>query len=163
MTAPLPPAPEPVPTVQVTASALNVRAEPSTKAPIVGTVTRGARLPLLEERGEWSRVEWRGGREGWVSARYTRRTEPCLPDAAPQILDAPPLAFGAEGEGRGRVVVQAHVGADGAIVSTKVLENTTGDAALEAQAVDEVRRIRFVPPVRDCRKVAFLYNYARDF
>lgn len=160
---PLAPAPEPVPTVRVTASSLNVRGEPSAKAPILGRVQSGDRLTLLEERGEWYRVEWSAGREGWVSARYARKDAPCLPDAAPQILDAPPLPLGADAGARGRVVVQAHVGADGSIVSTKVIENSTGDAALETQAIDEVRRIRFVPPVRDCRKVAFLYNYTRSF
>ena len=130
---------------------------------MVGKVRKGERLTLLEERPDWFRVQLPSGSEGWVSSRYARKEEPCLPDAAPQLLDAPPLSLDTTGAGRGRVVVQAHVAADGSVVSTKLLENTTGDAALAGQADAEVRKIRFVPPVRNCKRVAFLYNYTRSF
>ncbi len=160
---PEPPPPPPPTLVRVTGSTVNVRSESSAGAVIVGKVRKGEKLALLEERSEWYRVGLPGGREGWISARYARKEEPCLPDAAPQLLNAPPLAFDATGASRGRVVIQAHVAADGAVVSTKVIENSTGDAALAELATAEVKRIRFVAPVRDCRKVAFLYNYSRSF
>lgn len=160
---PEPPPPPPPTTLRVTGSTLNVRGGPSAGSAVVAKVRKGDRLTLLEEQPDWLRVALPSGKEGWVAARYVRKEEPCLPDAAPQILDAPPLAFDATAAGRGRVVVQAHVAADGSVVSTKVLENSTGDAALAEQATAEVKRIRFVAPVRNCRKVAFLYNYTRNF
>lgn len=160
---PAPPPPLPPTTVRVTGSTLNVRGGPSGSAAVIAKVKKGERLTLLEESSDWYRVQLPAGKEGWVSARYARKEEPCLPDAAPQILDAPPLSIDTTGGGRGRVVVQAHVAADGSVVSTKVIENSTGDAALADQATAEVRRIRFVAPVRNCRKVAFLYNYSRSF
>jgi TonB family protein len=160
---PEPPPPPPAVTVRVTGSTLNVRGGPSAGAAVVGKVRKGERLTLLEERPDWYRVQLPSGSEGWVSSRYALKEEPCLPDAAPQVLDAPPFSLDTTGAGRGRVVVQAHVAADGSVVSTKLLENSTGDAALAQQADAEVRKIRFVPPVRNCRKVAFLYNYTRSF
>jgi len=160
---PAPPPPPPPVTVRVTGSTLNVRGGPSASAAVVARVKKGERLTLLEEKTDWLRVQLPAGKEGWVSARYVRKEEPCLPDAAPQILDAPPLSIDTIGGGRGRVVVQAHVAADGSIVSTKVIENSTGDAALAEQATAEVKRFRFAAPVRNCRKVAFLYNYSRSF
>ena len=160
---PAPPPPPPPTTVRVTGSTLNVRSGPSGSAAVVAKVRKGDRLTLLEERADWFRVQLPAGNEGWVSARYARKQEPCLPDAAPQILDAPPLSIDTTGAGRGRVVVQAHVAPDGSVVSTKVIENSTGDAALAEQATAEVKRFRFAAPVRNCRKVAFLYNYSRSF
>ena len=158
-----PPPPPPPTTVRVTGSTLNVRGGPSGSAAVVAKVKKGERLTLLEESSDWYRVQLPAGKEGWVSARYVRKEAPCLPDAAPQILDAPTLAIDTTGGGRGRVVIQAHVAADGSVVSTKVIENGTGDAALAEQATAEVKRFRFAAPVRNCRKVAFLYNYSRSF
>lgn len=49
---------------------LNIRAEPSASAPIIGTLAPDAtRIEVTEERRGWARVNT-GERAGWVSARY---------------------------------------------------------------------------------------------
>jgi hypothetical protein len=47
--------------VQVTASVLNVRAQPSTSAPKVGTLTRGAKIECRGRDGDWVAVSYHGG------------------------------------------------------------------------------------------------------
>lgn len=66
--APSPPV-DPTDLVEVTAPVLRVRT--GVWGTIVGYVTRGTRLPVLERRDGWLRVRWRGG-EGWVSGAYAR-------------------------------------------------------------------------------------------
>ncbi|MFB5084244.1 stalk domain-containing protein [Symbiobacterium thermophilum] len=53
---------------------LNVRAEPSTTAPILTTVPVGTRLDIVSEQpgAEWTQVALPGGTLGWVANRYTR-------------------------------------------------------------------------------------------
>ena len=62
------------PTVRVIAEGLNVRAEPDNTSRIVGSVTRGQSLRVLNvsERGDWYRVESRESPRltGWVGARF---------------------------------------------------------------------------------------------
>lgn len=54
---------------------LNVRAEPSTAAPILTTVPLGTRLDIVSETpgAEWTQVALPGGTPGWVANRYTRK------------------------------------------------------------------------------------------
>lgn len=58
-------------------SSLNIRAEPDTKAKIIGNAKRGAVLPVLgkSKDGKWFQVQ-QEGKKGWVSASLT------LPNAA---------------------------------------------------------------------------------
>lgn len=54
---------------QVNASSLNVRAEPSTSAEILGRLSRGSEVDLLELQGDWSRIR-HASLTGWVASRY---------------------------------------------------------------------------------------------
>ncbi len=45
-----------------------LRAAPSANAPVVVAASAIANVPVLEARGDWRRVRWRG-REGWVRGR----------------------------------------------------------------------------------------------
>ena len=54
---------------QVTASSLNVRAEPSTTAEKIGALRRGEEVDVLELQGDWSRIR-KGSLTGWVASRY---------------------------------------------------------------------------------------------
>ncbi|RME70455.1 MAG: hypothetical protein D6776_11630 [Planctomycetota bacterium] len=57
---------------EVTAGALNVRTGPSTRYRRVGLVRRGQRYVALERRGNWVRIDLRGGVSGWCHAGYLR-------------------------------------------------------------------------------------------
>ena len=58
------------------------------------------------------------------------------------------------------VVIEAGVDAKGNVLSTRVVSNSTGDAALTEQ---ELRQAKFAPPVRNCAAKAFVYTYKRAF
>ena len=54
----------------VTASSLNLRAEPTTSATIVTKAKKGDRVAVLGESGEWLQVKTRDGKVGWSLKKY---------------------------------------------------------------------------------------------
>ena len=46
---------------------------------------------------------------------------------------------------------------------TRVLENTVGDPSYEQRALDDLRRIRFLPPTANCTPQPFIYHFTRQF
>jgi TonB family protein len=186
------PAPEPPPvttpapaatlgTVEVTASALNVRRERSTTADVVEQLRRGARLTVLEADEAWTHVRLPNGEEGWVASRFVaapgasssssssrsstttpRRRGGCPPDSDFAFTETPTLTF-SDSPKKGMVVVDATVNTNGTVTSTKVVSNTTGDESLAFLAVREIRSAKFSPPIRNCVPRAFIYTYRRTF
>jgi len=87
--------------VQVEATRVNVRKEPSTASPVVTTAGRGEVLEVVERAGDWYRVKTTSGVEGYVSARLVRAgaaapgparpTPPAVPAraAAPTTIPSP--------------------------------------------------------------------------
>lgn len=78
----------------VTIPRLNVRAAPSTSAPVVGQVTADERVTVLGRNGEgtWLRVEAASGVSGWV---YTEMTQPSVPITALDVYAAGPAVAAA--------------------------------------------------------------------
>jgi N-acetylmuramoyl-L-alanine amidase len=57
----------------VTANTLNVRAIPSTKGTVLGTLKKGMEVRVLEEKNGWKKVQSDGGApEGWVAGEYLK-------------------------------------------------------------------------------------------
>ena len=176
-----PPAPQPAPVqapepqtlgaARVNATALNVRAEPSVDAEILTTLRRNAPLTLLEERGSWYSVRLASGQTGWVSAQFVsrgdavqpaRRRGGCPPDSDYAFEKSPMPSFSEHGA-HGIVMIEANVNTSGDVTSTRVMSNTTGDPALAVIAEKEIRSAKFIAPVRDCVKRAFIFTYKRAF
>lgn len=153
---------EPIGMARVTANRLNVRTGPSTNDEIVASVTRNQRVTLLANAGEWSRVALASGERGWAASRYLREEKGCPPDRDFEIIESPPMTFSDSGA-HGTVVVEATVGADGIVRSTRVLSNDTGDPALGELAVAEIAKARFKAPVRNCVAKRFIYTYRRTY
>ncbi len=156
--APPPPAPvaapqsaaeTPIGSGRVNASTLNVRSEPSLQGDVIGHARRGERVTILGESGEWIRVRTGGGEVGWVSSQHVARS-----DAAAASSSAP---------SRRVVAIEASVNAEGVVLSTRVVSNTTGQEAFAAIAAREVKEAKFAPPVRSCVARAFLFTYRRAF
>ena len=59
-----------VKTVEVQADRLNVRPEPSTNAARIGYLEKGEKVKLLEDCGEWLRVQYTTRKEGYVAAEH---------------------------------------------------------------------------------------------
>jgi uncharacterized protein YgiM (DUF1202 family) len=157
-------------TVQVNVSTLNIRADASTSAEIVGHARRGERLNVVGDAGSWLRVKLNDGTTGWVSSQLVVRegaaARPrrggCPPDSNYSFLTAPKPSFFEKGA-HGMVVVEASVDARGIVTSTRVVSNETKDDSLAAIAEREVRNARFAPPIRNCTPKAFVFTYKRAF
>lgn len=59
----------------VIADRLNVREQPSTESKRIGYIDNGEKVQLLENQGEWLRVQYTDGKEGYVSAQYVTISE----------------------------------------------------------------------------------------
>lgn len=175
-----PPPPPPTPaaeavtgTVRVTASALNVRREPSSDAEVVMQVKKGTSLDVLRSDESWVKVRLADGSTGWVAARFvsrdgetkrpaTKKKGGCQPDSDYAFLTPPPLSF-SEGGAHGLVVVEAMVSAKGDVSSTKVVSNGTGDESLAFLTEREIKSAKFSPPIRNCVARSFIFTYRRTF
>lgn len=157
-------------TVQVNVSMLNIRADASTAAEIVGHARRGERLTVIGDAGSWLRVKLNDGSTGWVSSQLVVRegaaARPrrggCPPDSNYSFISAPKPSFSEDGP-HGMVVIEASVDAQGIVTSTRVVSNDTKDDSLAAIAEREVRNARFAPPIRNCAPKAFVFTYKRAF
>lgn len=56
--------------IEVTCDRLNVRKEPTTESSRIGYVDFEERLKILEDCGDWIKVEYINGKEGYVSAEF---------------------------------------------------------------------------------------------
>lgn len=59
----------------VNVTRLNVRKEPGIDAKRIGYIDSGERVKLLEDLGEWLKVQYTSGRTGYVSAQYVNVVE----------------------------------------------------------------------------------------
>ncbi len=157
----------------VTASALNVREEPSTDAEVVIQVKKNAQLTVVGSDEAWLKVRLEDGRTGWVAERFVseekgqarqqqagKKRSGCESDYA--FIQTPTLSF-SELDAHGLVVVEANVSARGVVTSTKVVTNKTGDPNAGAVAEREIRSAKFAPPMRNCVARSFIFTYRRTF
>ena len=59
----------------VTADRLNVRQEPATDAKRIGYIDNGEKAKILENNGDWLKVQYTDDKEGYVSAEYVTISE----------------------------------------------------------------------------------------
>jgi uncharacterized protein YgiM (DUF1202 family) len=157
-------------TVFVNVSTLNIRAEASTAAAIVGHARRGERLTVVGDSGDWLKIKLNDGSRGWVASQLVVRERAaarprrggCPPDSNYSFIVAPKPSFFEKGA-HGMVVIEASVDASGIVTSTRVVSNDTKDDSLAAIAEREIRNARFAPPIRNCLPKAFFFTYKRAF
>ncbi|HEX7708307.1 MAG TPA: SH3 domain-containing protein [Thermoanaerobaculia bacterium] len=170
---PAPPLPSEVvlETVEVTASALNVRRERSTESAVLTQVKRGTLLQVLTAGESWTQIRLADGRVGWVASRFVgppgstpapARRSGCQPDSDFAFVEAPSLTF-SDSSAHGLVVVEANVNASGSVTKTRIVSNNTGDEALGLLAEREIQRAKFSAPIRNCAPRAFIFTYRRTF
>jgi uncharacterized protein YgiM (DUF1202 family) len=160
--------------VRVTASALNVRREPSADAEVIAQVMKGTELGVLRSEESWMKVRLADGSVGWVAERFvsfggaaqkkrmTAKRGTCPADSDFAFLETPTVAFSEIGA-HGLVVVEASVNTKGMVTSTNVISNATGDESLAFLTEREIRSAKFSPPIRDCGPRAFVYTYRKLF
>jgi hypothetical protein len=137
-------------------------AEPSTSSPVVATLSSGEELSLIQRKTDWLQVRATSGVIGFIQP--SALIAPCTTDRAePRILEAPAF-FAFKGKGfHGNVVIEAEFDANAQILNTRVVENLSGDPALEQEALADLQRIRFLPPTKNCKPRPFFYTFTRQF
>jgi N-acetylmuramoyl-L-alanine amidase len=58
---------------QVTAGSLNVRSGPGTNFAVVNSVRKGDIVEVVDDSGDWRRIDLNGNNDGWVHGAYIRR------------------------------------------------------------------------------------------
>lgn len=162
------PSPEPVTTpserylatLTLDAESALLYAEPSTSSTVVATLSSGEQLSLIERTPEWLRVRAdSSGMLGFIQPSALVAPTCTTDRAEPRVLEAPFFRF----RGGGSVVIEAEFDANARIVSSRVLENSLGDPAAEQEALEDLQRVRFLPPTKDCKPRPFFYTFTRQF
>jgi len=143
----------------VGAPELPVREQASDTAPVITTYSNGEAISVLAEKGEWVEVRT-GDRSGWARAADLtdaagKEEAENNPDPKFRVIPMPVSAPSARGE----IYIEADVNTEGEITSARVLENTTGSAALAEQNVNALKNGRFYPIVKDGERRQFKYYH----
>jgi uncharacterized protein YraI len=72
---------------------LNLRAGPSTANRVIATMPEGSIVDVIDCRGSWCEVEWRG-RIGWASRNFLAERVAQRPPAVPPTVTIPIPGFG---------------------------------------------------------------------
>jgi tetratricopeptide (TPR) repeat protein len=66
---------KPVKKVKITTKTtpLRVRADPFSKAEVVGQLPTASIVPMFQETGQWYQIEYLPGKKGWISKTYSKR------------------------------------------------------------------------------------------
>ena len=155
-------------TVYVTASAVNVRRDPSMAGEVLKQAKKNEAMTLLSSADDWTKVQLADGTVGWVASRFVSQSvsaQPAKPGCNTDFafVRTPKPAFAEGGTKHGLVVVDAYVDESGNVTSTKVVTNDTGDPKLASMAESEIKSAKFEAPKRSCVARAFIFTYKRSF
>jgi hypothetical protein len=107
-------------------------------------------------------VKTSSGTRGYVQSSSLVSPQCTTDRPLPVIVEEPIFRFD-ELPPHGRVILEADYAADAQLQGTRVLENTVGDPSYEQRALDDLRRIRFLPPTANCTPQPFIYQFTRQF
>jgi uncharacterized protein YgiM (DUF1202 family) len=62
-------------TAEVAGDNINIRLRPDTSSPILGRVNKGQAVKVLEEKGDWCRIEPSANSHGWIHKNFVNRIE----------------------------------------------------------------------------------------
>lgn len=150
---------EPIGVWYVGAPELPVRERPDDKAEIIATYSNGEAISVLAQKGDWVEVRT-GDRAGWARmADLTNAAAKTAQEENPQprfrVMPLPVSAPSAHGE----IYIEADVNTDGDVISTRLLTNTTGSAALATQNENTLKNAKFYPIIVKGERKKFLYYH----
>ncbi|WP_125929109.1 SH3 domain-containing protein [Bacillus canaveralius] len=61
-------------TATATADNLQVRAEGTFEAEVISSISKGEEYPILEEKNNWTKIEYESGSSGWVASWYLSKS-----------------------------------------------------------------------------------------
>ncbi|MBO5302487.1 MAG: SH3 domain-containing protein [Lachnospiraceae bacterium] len=82
---------------------VNVRAEASETAEVLGQLEIGAQTTRLEDKDGWSRIDYNNGTQGYVKSEFLS-TEPVAPEAAAETGEAESTSTGGNSVAEGNVI-----------------------------------------------------------
>ncbi|WP_428031824.1 SH3 domain-containing protein [Ancylobacter sp.] len=89
---------------------VNIRAQPSTSADVLGQATKGTSILVLDKQGDWYQI-MHGDKSGWVSAGYVSPSPPTEREPErPMRTQAPTTVAPAVRAFSGRAVRAPYVG-----------------------------------------------------
>lgn len=150
---------EPIGIWYVGAPELPVREQANDTAAIITTYSNGEAVSVLSEKGEWVEVRT-GSSAGWAKkSDLTTAAGKADAEENPQpkfrVMPLPVSAPSAKGE----IYIEADVNTDGDVVSTRIITNTTGSAALGSQNENALKRAKFYPSVVKGERRRVLYYH----
>jgi TonB family protein len=147
-----------------------LRDRPSVDGDVCGRVKQGERLRAVGRTGDWWEIRLDSGAKAFIHINFAEvdKSLPasatdtgCPPDTkTPRLLSAAPMTFS---HNHGTVFMNLTVNEKGIVTAVDVAGSTTGDPALDRQAISEARRMRFAPMIRDCVARRFIYRFERSF
>lgn len=149
-------------TLTLDAGSALLYAEPSTSSPVVATLSSGEQLSLIQRTTDWLQVRALSGITGFIQTSALVEPDCTTDRAEPRVLEVPVFAFHQNGS-HGNVVLEVEFDANARILNSRVLENPSGDPALEQEALTDLQRVRFLPPTKDCKPRPFFYTFTRQF
>lgn len=135
--------------VQVQADRLNVRAGQSVEEACIGHIDHGEKVKLLEDCGEWLRVQYTDRKEGYVAAEYVtvleeytyaRTLEEEQAQIATEEEQEEQAEVSAEGEQETQAEADTQAETDTRAEQETVAEQTTGLPAATDTSNEELRR-----------------------
>lgn len=159
----VPPARQAIAVQYVGAPEMEVRKQPEDTAPVIAKFLSGESVSILARQGEWVEVRTGTG-TGWVRAGDLTTAEAAAKeeDNPTPRFRKPPSPVSSR-TAHGTVYIEAAVNTDGQVTATKILTNTTGDAALAQQNAEALRQSAFYPIVQRGKKKDFFYYYRVDY
>ena len=150
---------EPIRVSYVGAPELPVREQPNDTAAVIATYSNGEAISVLAEKGDWVEVRT-GDRAGWAKLAELTDAEgkekaENNPDPKFRVIPMPVSAPSSRGE----IYIEAEVNSDGEITATRILENTTGNAALAEQNARALQNGKFYPIVVKGERKKFKYYH----
>ncbi len=88
----------------VNTDTLNLRANPSTSADKLGTLSRGTKVAIYQGQDGWYQILADNGLKGWVSGQYIALAQVQISSVLPEAPEK--LVWSGQGEGPGKVQVQ---------------------------------------------------------
>jgi uncharacterized protein YgiM (DUF1202 family) len=150
---------EPIGVWYVGTPELPVHAKPDEKAEVLATYQNGEAMSVLGQKGDWAEVRTGVG-SGWAKmADLTTAAGKKELDENPQpkfrIMPLPVTAPSAHGE----IYIEADVNSDGEVISTRLIVNTTGSAALASQNANTLMSAKFYPIIQNNERKPFKYYH----
>jgi hypothetical protein len=154
---------EPIAIQYVGGAEMPVHQRADDKSIVVTRYKAGESVPVLAKKGDWAEVRTAMG-SGWVHQKELVGAEEVQqaqknPNAKFMHPPSPVTAPSAHGT----IYIEADVNTDGDVISTNLIENSTGSPDLAEKNIAALKRSKFYPILIHGERKPFQYYYRVDY